>query len=174
MANTYTLIEAKTLNTSTASVTFSSIPSTYTDIRIFISARGTAAYTYTNLKMQVGNGTVSTSGYSEKMVYTSNGTSAASFGQSAQAQSDLQYFPLATSTASTFSNNDIYIPNYTGSNAKSFSIDSVSEDNATAAVLALTAGLSSNTSAINIITFTPNTGNFAQYSTFYLYGIKNS
>jgi len=174
MANTYELIEAQTLSTSASSVTFSSIPQTYTDIRIFISARGTGPYTNTNLKMQVGNGTVSTSGYSEKMVYTSNGTTAASYGQSAQAQSDLQYFPLATSTANTFSNNDIYIPNYTGSTAKSFSIDSASEYNAPAAVLAMDAGLSSNTSAINIITFTPNAGNFAQYSTFYLYGIKNS
>lgn len=174
MANTYELIEAQTLGSPASSVTFSSIPGTYTDIRIFISARGTASYTNTNLKMQVGNVTVSTSGYSERMVYTSNGTSAASYNQSAQAQSELQYFPLATSTANIFSNNDIYIPNYTGSNAKSFSIDSVSEDNATAAVLAMDAGLSSNTSAINIITFTPNTGNFATGSSFYLYGIKNS
>jgi hypothetical protein len=167
------LIEAKTLGSTTASVTFSDIPNTYTDLKLVISARGTASYAATNLKMQVGNGTVSTSGYSERLLYTTNGTSAITYGQSSQVQSDLQYFPLATSTANTFSNNEIYIPNYTGSTTKSFSIESVSEDNTTAGILAMAAGLSSNTSAINIITLTPNTGNFAAGSTFYLYGISN-
>jgi hypothetical protein len=171
MAKTYSAIQTYTLTANTSSVTFSNIPQNFTDLKIVISARGSAEYAATNLKMQVGNATVSTSGYSEKLLYTTNGTSVVGYGQSAQVQSDLQYFPLATSTANTFSNNEIYIPNYTGSNAKSFNIDSVSEDNTTAVILAMTAGLSSNTSAINIITFTPNTGNFAQYSTFTLYGI---
>ena len=42
MANTYTLIEAKSLNTTTASITFSSIPQTYTDLLVLVSARGDA------------------------------------------------------------------------------------------------------------------------------------
>ena len=39
MANTYTLIEAQTLGSSAASVTFSSIPATYTDLIIKASTR---------------------------------------------------------------------------------------------------------------------------------------
>jgi hypothetical protein len=54
---------------------------------------------------------------------------------------------LATATANTFGNTEFYIPNYTSSNYKSFSVDGVTENNATAA-FALYAGLWSNTAAI--------------------------
>jgi hypothetical protein len=77
-------------------------------------------------------------------------------------------------TASTFNNADLYIPNYAGSNNKSFSIDSVSENNGTAAVASLFAGLWSQTAAITSITLTSRNGNFDQYSTAYLYGVNNA
>ena len=78
-------------------------------------------------------------------------------------------------TASTFANGEIYIPNYAGSTYKSLSADSVTETNATGAVRAFHATLWSNTAAINQITLTPDAGgNFVQYSTAYLYGVKNA
>ena len=81
----------------------------------------------------------------------------------------------ATSTASTFSNHEVYIPNYTGSNYKSFSVSSVSEDNNASAYNLLTAGLWSQTAAITSISLAPTYGTgFDTNSTFYLYGIKNS
>ena len=60
-------------------------------------------------------------------------------------------------------------------NNKSVSIDSVTESNDTSyGYQALVAGLWSNSAAITNITLTPETGNYAQYSTATLYGIKNS
>jgi len=52
--------------------------------------------------------------------------------------------------------------------------DSVDETNATAAPMYMVAGVWNQTSAITSIKFTPNTGNFAQYSSATLYGISNS
>jgi len=75
-------------------------------------------------------------------------------------------------TASTFASGEMYIPNYAGSNSKSFSADSVQETNASLAYSYLIAGLWSDSSAINSIALTPLTGNFAQHSTATLYGIK--
>jgi hypothetical protein len=78
----------------------------------------------------------------------------------------------ASSTASVFSNLEIYIPNYTSANYKSFSIDTVMEDNATLAIAELFAGLWSNTAAITSLTLSVVNGTgFTQYSTFYLYGV---
>ena len=168
---TYTLIESQVLGSTTASVTFSAIDQTFTDLVLKYSPRGSAAYAASNLIMKF-NG--STSGYSDRLLYTNNGTSALSYQQSAQAQSDLQYLNQATSTANTFSNNEIYIPNYTSANYKSFSSETAAEDNATAAILGVDAGLWSNAAAITSIYLAPNTGSFVQYSSFYLYGISNT
>jgi hypothetical protein len=80
-------------------------------------------------------------------------------------------------TASTFSNCEIYIPNYTGSSQKSISSDIVTENNATSALAVLTAGLWLSTSAVTAIQLRPYVqggGNFAEHSTFTLYGINNS
>jgi hypothetical protein len=49
------------------------------------------------------------------------------------------YDDRASATAGTFSNSEIYIPNYTSSNQKSFSSDSVTENNATSAIAILSA-----------------------------------
>jgi hypothetical protein len=81
------------------------------------------------------------------------------------------------STSNTFGNSSIYIPNYTGSTAKSVSIDSVGENNGTASEQIISAALWNNTAAITSITLTSlddnlnPSGNFAQYSSVSLYGI---
>jgi hypothetical protein len=81
--------------------------------------------------------------------------------------------PTAGNTASTFSNIEIYIPNYAGSTNKSFSIDAVGENNATAAYAGLVAGLWSTSSAITAISIASTTL-FAEFSTATLYGISNT
>jgi len=172
MANTYTLIEAKTLTTTTTSVTFSAIPQTYTDLKVVVSTRGSDSSPAGLLV--TFNGTTTT--YSHRYLL-GDGASAASGTNAYSIGSASIYAGTSdgsSNTASTFSSHDIYIPNYTSSNYKSVSLDSVSENNATTAYPVLTAGLWSTVSAITSISLSFNSGNFVQYSTFYLYGISNS
>jgi len=170
MATTYTLIASNALSTSTAAITFSSIPATYTDLVVKASARDDAAVSRGAFYMTF-NGS-SASNYSWRELRDVDGTASSTSG-SAAAFIDAGRTVGATATASTFNNVEIYIPNYAGSTAKSASIDNVLENNSATYYSNLTAGLWSLTSAITSIGFTC-TGNFTQYSTFYLYGIKNS
>lgn len=174
MATTMTLISTATVGSGGAtSITFSSIPSTYTDLCLKVSLRKDSNYTRRILQLTF-NGV--TSGYLDRALY-GNGTSAASDtnlgGTAAIAIVDV---PAALATSNTFSNIEIYIPNYTSSNSKLISVDGAGEDNsATNPLLGITAGLSNITSAISSINlYTDQGGNFVQYSTASLYGIKNS
>ena len=174
MANpTMTLIASNTVGSGgVASVTFSSIPNTYTDLVLQISARtGGAGAVYDGLKITF-NG--NTSSYSERLLY-GIGSAVASASQSGDNSTHFQYGDTNDATTNTFGSATIYIPNYAGSNYKSTSADSVAENNGTANIAALNAGLWSNSAAISSISIAINSGyNFLQYSTAYLYGISNS
>jgi hypothetical protein len=173
MANTYTKIATNTVSSAVASITFSSIPSTYTDLIVKASCRSDRAATDDNISF-VFNGNIAAN-YSMKRIYGSGSTVSSSSSLANANYADARSIPAASNTASTFGNADFYIPNYTSSNYKSVSIDAVSENNATAAEMGLNAGLWSQTAAITSITFYPTYGaNFVQYSTFTLYGISNA
>ena len=148
-----------------SNIEFTSIPSTYTDVIVRVSLRMTdqvaTALTFNN----------STSGYSERLLY-GNGSTAASANTSGSSLGWAYLVDTPAHTANTFSNCDIYIPNYAGSAYKSVSSDSVYENNATAAEQYLNAGLWSNTAAITSIKLASTSGSFVQYSTASLYGIK--
>ena len=148
-----------------ASIDFTSIPQTYTDLHLLVSLReesSTSAVAFIKFNNSTAN-------RSERYIQ-GNGSSATSGTTSV-----LQFIVCQPSdTASTFGNASIYIPNYTSSNFKSVSSDSVSENNATGAFSRLVAGLWSDTSAINQITITTNTGDVAEYSTATLYGVSNT
>ena len=168
MANTYQLIEAQTLTTTTASVTFSSIPQTFTDLIIKISARDSGD-NQASIKFNS-----STTGYSNIRLQ-GTGVLAQSTTDSSTAKGIMGYSVNQTTsrTANVFGNAEVYIPNYAGSTNKSFSSDGVEENNAIAAFSKLFTGLLANTAAITSITLSAD-GTFATDSTFYLYGIKNS
>jgi hypothetical protein len=173
MANTYTLIEAKTLSTTTASVTFSSIPSTYTDLKLVYSARNNAS---TSVEGQDSwfyfNGAQSNRD-SKVLFGTGSGTGSTTINEAAVFRL-LRTLNPSNYTSSTFSNTEVYIPNYLSSNYKSFSVDGVNENNGTEAGLSFTAGIWNSTAAITSITIGAVNGNLVQYSTAYLYGISNS
>jgi hypothetical protein len=86
------------------------------------------------------------------------------------------YFSLtdSTFTANTFSNWEMYLPNYLSSTSKAVSNFSVSENNATTSYIDINAGLSNITSAITSVILTASGDTFVSGSSFYLYGIKNS
>ena len=160
MPNNYVLLERIELNASAASVTFASIPQTgYTDLKIVMSVRGEGTY---NILMSL-NG--SSSSFSYRLL-EGDGASAASYSGSTGRLGN-----TITTTASTFSSLEVYIPNYTSANYKSYSVDAVSEANATTAYADLTAGLWSQVAAITSIGFAPSGFSFVLGSTFSLYGL---
>jgi hypothetical protein len=165
MANTYKLIEAKTLSSATASITFASIPQTYTDLKVVFSTRNTTTDNGVLLSL---NG--SSANFTNVRLY-GDGSGAYSYSGS-----DLfAYIVRSDHTANTFGNTEIYIPNYTSSAFKSISIDNANEKDNTTIEMALISGLWSNTANITSIGIaSTGSGTLAQYSTFYLYGIKNS
>jgi hypothetical protein len=169
MAYSFQLIEAKTLTTTSSSVTFTSIPQTYTDLLVKLSVKQDGANAGLFLRPNS-----STTNLSHRKTY------ADSVSVSGDSGSIIFIFCNGNwSTSNTFTNTDVYIPNYTSSNQKSVSIDSVATSNTTSAglsFLGFVAGLWSNTTNISSLEFVPEGGgaSFISGSTFYLYGIKNS
>jgi hypothetical protein len=167
MANTYTLIASSTVGSGgAANVQFTSIPATYTDLLIKLSGRHSQSATYINFTLTFN---ATTTGSNIELSGTGS-----TVGAGANAIALGGYLNGNSTTASTFGNTEIYIPNYTSTNKKSVSIDSVVENNATASLANLSATLQDLTSAITSITLALASGTFLEFSTAYLYGIKNS
>jgi hypothetical protein len=171
MANTFELIASSVLTSGQTSIEFTSIAGTYTDLCLKLSLRTDRSAPESALRLTFNN---SATGYSNRMIEgAGSGTPGSYTGGSTFI--DFGYAPAATATASTFNNHELYIPNYAGSNNKSVSIDAVQENNTTTAYANLIAGLWSNSAAITSIKVVPSTAvNFVQYSTAYLYGVKNA
>ena len=166
MPDTMTLISAQNVGAGgAASVTFSSIPQTYTDLLIFGSAKNTSGADADWLAIAF-NG--STSNFTSKYL-EGNGSGVGS-------SSLARLSGASNGAANIASNYQTYIFNYTTSAYKAYSFEYGTESNATLGYTVTGNGLWSNTAAITSITLTCGNGsnNFAQYSNFYLYGIKNS
>lgn len=172
MATTCKLIAKNVLGSSASSVTFSSIPGTYTDLYLVISARsssgdlqvGQADFLYMNLN--------STNQSSHRYLYGIGSGS----GSATSPTRGLGFLTDPNCTANTFASIEIYIPNYTSAVAKSVSATSVTENNATAATMAAHAALFSTvTSAVTTIDLTTeDAANFVTGSSFFLYGITKA
>lgn len=171
MSQNMVLLDRVELNTTTASVTFSNIPQTgYTDLKIVISGRSNRTNSDPGSDLGiVFNG--SSSGYSFKSL-NGDGSSAGSGGNTSGSTIGGTLIDSSYATANTFGSTEVYIPNYTSSTAKSASIETVTETNATTAFMRLIAALWSGTAAISSITFTETNGfSFVAGSTFSLYGV---
>ena len=172
MPDTFIKIASATVGSGGASsIDFTSIPSTYTDLLLKVSYRTTDA---TNTATLISNFNNDTSTNYNNLFLFGTGSSVGSGSYTSNNSNYHGYGNISTTTASTFANAEIYIPNYAGSTNKSSSSENVSENNATAANATLGANIWNNTSAINRVTLGVYAQNFAQYSTATLYGIKNS
>jgi hypothetical protein len=173
MANTFIKIATVTVGAAgAASIDFTSIPSTYTDLCIKVSARDARAVVASSIVLQINGSTASSGIY--RRIY-GDGTSAFSDYSSGDTTVQSGHSDGNSATANTFGNVEIYIPNYAGSANKTFLSDGVAETNATTTFMSLVAGIWANTAAITQITIKPATAvNFLQYSTATLYGIKSS
>lgn len=174
MANTFELIASTTVGAGGAStIDFTSIPSTYTDLVIKSSIRADNAAPQHPIQIRFNNN--STIADYDDLILFGNGSAADSIGNAGAPGIYWHYGNGDTATANAFASCEVYIPNYAGSNNKVASIETVTETNATAVVTIISNGLWLNSSAINRITLVPNASAlFKQYTTSYLYGIKNS
>jgi len=170
MPNTYELITSITVGSGGASsIDFTSISGTYTDLLIKCSLRTGEASIYTDIDMTL-NGESARQWQGLYAVTTSIGASQqTAFNIVATANG-------ANSTASTFSNCDVYISNYNSSSGKAISGEGVAENNSSTNWNNNISGNTvTNGAAVTSISLVPFGGNsFVQYSTAYLYGIKNS
>ena len=174
MANTYVKIATANAGAGgSSSLAFTSIPSTYTDLVVKISGRSASA-TFGNdgITLEI-NG--SASNFSSKQL-AGDGSTTSSASRTTNYIGAL--LDNAGATTNTFTNTEIYFPNYTSTTtAKSFSLDSVAENNATLAEADLVAVLwnPATQAAITSLTFkTVTASNYVQYSTATLYGILKS
>ena len=171
MATTYELIASSVVGSGgAASITFSSVPATFTDLLVHVSARTSRAsngdYILLSLNSAQANSGRSLWGYGTTVV-------------SGTATNNILIVPGATATASTFSTIEIYIPNYTSTTNKSVSTTSSAEDNAassqgnSAGALLWSSG-SASSGAVTSVTLTGRFNAFVVFSSAYLYGITKA
>lgn len=159
------LIQTVTVGSGGASsITFTSIPSTYTDLVLMVNPRSGSSNDILFLRVN-GSTSATTSRYME------GNSSSVSTGSSTS--NTFVRFGTITSGASanSFSVATAHLPNYTGSSNKMVSIDYVSENNATTAYQTIVAGTYPITDAITSLTISNTGGSLAEYSTASLYGI---
>ena len=161
---TYELIETTTLGSDAPSVTFSSIPGTYTDLAVvFNGGLDVFDFIYT----QVGNGSIDTGANYSGTIILGDGSSAASSRHSSGTY--LQTLGWAIGILND-ANGLLHFMNY--SNTTTYKTI-LNRTNSPAYGTSAYVGLWRSTSAINTIRFTGvNSRNITAGSTFTLYGIK--
>jgi hypothetical protein len=152
-----------------ANITFSSIPSTYTHLQIRFLVRQTSTSSGYSLQMNSDTG----SNYYRHYLYAtgSGSVSAAATTASSMVLSD---GGISTSTTGVFGGAVCDILDYTNTNKYKVIRTLGGYDNNGNGFIALTSGLWLNTAAVTTLTILPDAGNFAQYSSFALYGIKDA
>jgi hypothetical protein len=157
------VISHQELGSSQASITFSSIPQTMTDLYLVLSARTNRASESDWVRVKL-NGTTPTT-----TDRTLRGTGSSAVSEAGYYETYIEGNQL---TSNTFSSSQLYIPNYTSSTTKSWSWEGVTENNATFGMQQLTAGTWSSSSAITSLElYLPNATNFLQYTSATLFGI---
>jgi hypothetical protein len=165
MPNTYTLISSNTLTTTASPVSFTSIPSTYTDLVLRISARSDSSSLTDRLNVYINNNA------SSFKTIQGNGTTASSNSATGEVSNTIN---AATATSNSFSSSEIYIASYAGNFNKPFFSINATETNGATAYITAVAHLRASTAVITSIDLYAYLGSFVAGSSFYLYGISNS
>jgi hypothetical protein len=158
MPVTYEPIATQTLGSAASSVTFSSIPSTYTDLIVVFNGASSGGFESVTVRINGDTG----SNYSRTLLI---GTGTVATSSRASNESSLIIGAMST----TNSNNLWHFMNYsnTTTNKTALTRVNVSSDTVRANV-----GLWRNTNAITQLEFSAATSTFIAGSTFTLYGIK--
>jgi hypothetical protein len=164
------IIQHQELASNQASITFSSIPQTFTDLFLVISSRTNFGASTSSLGVFLNSAAADTS----YRYLRGNGSSANSPADSGRQDFYVGETPATSATSSTFGSHQVYLPNYTGSQQKAMSSEGVSENNGTTAFQFISAGLCTKTAAITSVTvrgFEGTSGDLVQYTSATLYGI---
>lgn len=163
MAATYEKIQSTTLSTSTVSFSFSSIPSTYTDLRLVMTHLAAGTYGWLSFRFNGDTG----SNYSD--IYLRGvGTAVSGSGNPNATKIEVGGYQDATTTIPALTIMDIF--SYAGSTYKSALINYNSDSNGAGSVYQQSS-LWRSTSAINSITITRENWNFTAGTTATIYGI---
>lgn len=162
MTATYESIETTTLGSAAANITFSSIPSTYTDLVVVYTLKAETASADIYMRFNSDSG----SNYSNTILW-GNGTSAGSNRFSGAAQIRLNYAVDVLTTDGTLLICNINNYSNTTTNKTMLSRIGLASDATEASV-----GLWRSTSAISSIALTLLSGNWGSGCTASLYGIK--
>jgi len=166
MAKTYDPIATQTLGSAVASVTFSSIPATYTDLVLVCNARSLRASDdsfYIKINGDTGANYSTTKLYGNGTTVTSSRDSSATFGRLAA------NFVANNSAAGTFGPIIIHLNNYSNATTNKTIL---SRQNYAGGEVGLFVNLWRSTAAITSIDVYAASANLAIGSTFTLYGIK--
>jgi hypothetical protein len=164
MPATYEPIATTTLGTAAASITFSSIAATYTDLRlVFVGAVSSATGAKIRLNSDTG------SNYSTTAIYGTG--SAAGSERGAASFYNASYGDVLSTTVPSLVTADLF--SYAGSTNKTALTEQSSDYNGTGAVTRAVS-LWRNTAAITSVQIYVSTGTFNIGTTATLYGIKNA
>mgnify|MGYP006271134105 CR=1 FL=1 len=163
MATTYDPIATTTLGSAASSITFSSIPSTYTDLRLVLIG-GTSSTA--DVKLQFNLDTATNYSYT---TLVGDGTTAysQSFTNAAYINCD-DYWGIPANGQAMLA---LDVFSYAGSTYKT-TLVTIAADKNGSGTSERRVGLWRSTSAITTIKFTPTAGNFTTGTTATLYGIK--
>ena len=161
MPATYDPIATQTLGSAAASITFSSIPATYTDLFFVVNGNNVTAASY--LFLRFNNDTGSNYSYTNMI---GDGSATAS-----QRQSSISLIRLNANQSGSTSIWKINVMNYSNTTTNKTMLSRFDFGGTSGGVEAFV-GLWRSTSAINRVDFIPNTGNLAAGMTITLYGIK--
>jgi hypothetical protein len=154
----------------TATITFSSIPATFTHLQIRIMARLSTTTSGGRVTFNSDTG----ANYSRHYLY-GTGASAIAGGNANASNIDIVEATLSSASASIFGINVIDILDYANTNKyKTLRSLAGTDINGTGGSINLYSGSWRNTAAISTITIVPQTGSYVEYSSFALYGIKGA
>jgi hypothetical protein len=170
----YDSIATTTLTTATASVTFSSIPATYTHLQIRFLARTNRATEVVDTVKLAYNSDTSSSNYTYHD-FGGDGSGTFVYGSGAPERNAFYATSAAGSGANIFGVGIADILDYANTNKYKTHRNLGGADSNGSGRVGFVSGLWLNTAAITSITLTPSVGTtFNQYSTFALYGIKGA
>lgn len=169
MATTCKLIAKAIVSTSgTSQIEFTNIPSAYDDLLVLVSTRENNTNSWVSPIRLNG----ATTGYTIRWIGL-YGSSISSGSATTDSIINGLIASASNTTANSFANSSIYIPNYARSTNKSVMTESVGANNSSSEIyLRIGAALWSSTAAVTSIAILVDPGGLAQNSSAYLYGIK--